>query len=302
MKKLYPFLKTAPLILLAVGLASLFAGCSSVAVTRTVALSGLTPLANADQVTVVEEGKPISQPYQLVGAVTVASTAFQNNPGNQQIPAKGFSYKRMKAVAAAMGADGVIGVHTGVSSNPREATAVRSGLVVKWLAVGEAKRPVEKSFVVAVLPLAEDSKSPSEQKSWNETMASAVIEPLETKGYYVLPSQNITFKGGLEAARDLGDPLLQSLGGADAQLLLETTILGGAQANIIIGASASEQIRTTLMDKATRKEIFQGSGTGAMYLGWLLNMIGDKHKMAAGIGAAVSLNQIKSINEVVPEL
>jgi hypothetical protein len=321
-KHLKTILRRAQFLSLGLCLAILSAGCSSVAVTRTVGLPGLTPLANAGQVKLVEEGKLVSQPYQLVGEVTVSQTYSQN--GNQKPPSKGFSYKRMKEVAAAMGADGVIGVHLGMGSDPRAATALRSGLAVKWLAPGEAKRPVTKPFVVAVLPMAEDSKVPVEQAAatpalgkhppapssttakadnqagaWTAAIDSAVIEPLEIKGYYVLPPGSVTYKGGLEGARDLGDAELRSLGGDDAHFLLEVAVTSKAQANIIVGASAAVQVKTTLMDKATRKDIFQGSGTGEIYLGWLLNMMMDKHQMAAGIGAAVSLNALKPINETV---
>jgi hypothetical protein len=329
MKQLETIIRHAQFLSLGLCLAILSAGCSSIAVTRTVGLPGLTPLASAGQVKLVEEGKPVSQPYQLVGAVTVSQTSSQN--GNQKPPSKGYSYKRMKEVAAAMGADGVIGIHLGMGADPfmgpypNASTVVRSGLAVKWLAPGEAKRPVTRPFVVAVLPMAEDFQVPVEQSAtttalgkhpstpssttakadkqtaWTATIDHAVVEPLEIKGYYVLPSESVTYKGGLEGARGLNDAELQSLGGDDAQILLEVAVLSNAQANIIIGASAAVQVKTTLMDKTTRKDIFQGSGTGSQYLGWLLNMMVDKHKMAAGIGAYVSLNSIEPINEKVEE-
>jgi hypothetical protein len=311
MKQLKTIIRHAQFLSLGLCLAILSAGCSSVAVTRTIGLPGLTPLASAGQVKLVEEGKPVTQPYQLVGEVTVSD--------NQKPPSKGFSYKRMKEVAAAMGADGVIGVHLGMGAPP-----LRSGLAVKWLAPGEAKRPVTKPFVVAMLPMTEDSKVPVEQAAttsasvkhspspssttakvdnqagaWTAAINSAVIDPLEIKGYYVLPPESVTYKGGLEGARDLGDAELRSLGGDDAHFLLEVAVTSKAQANIIVGASAVVQVKTTLMDKTTRKDIFQGSGTGQIYLGWLLNMTMDKHKMATGLGASISLNKLGPINEKV---
>jgi hypothetical protein len=327
MEQLKTIIKQAQFLALGLGLAILSAGCTSEMVTRTVGLPGLTPLASADQVKLVEEGKPVSQPYQLVGAVTVARTA--SIKGEEKPPPKYFSYQRMKEVAAAMGADGVIGVHLGLAQSfygpyANCSTAERSGLAVKWLMPGEAQRPVKKPFVVALLPMAKDSKAQDEpvmatalgkhpptssnmppaedkQADWTATIGSAVVEPLELKGYYVLPSTDVTYQGGLEGARNLGDTELQSLGGNDAHLLLEAANLGKVNANIVVGAAAAVQIKTTLMDKTTRKDIFQGTGTGELYLGWLLNMLSDKDRIAAGIGAYNSLKTIEPINEKVEE-
>lgn len=327
MGQLRVIIRRVRFLTLGLGSAILCTGCTSEMVTRTVGLPGLTPLANADQVKLVEEGEPVSQPYQLVGAVTVARTA--STKGEEKPPSKHYSYRRMKEVAAAMGADGVIGVHLGTAQSfyggyPNCSTAERSGLVVKWLMPGEVQRPVTKLFVVAVLPMAKDSVAQDEpvakpamgkhpatssnmtppadnQGEWTATIRSAVVEPLELKGYYVLPSTNVTYQGGLEGARNLDDAGLRSLGGDDAHFLLEAADLGKVKANVIVGAAAAVQMKTTLMDKATRKDVFQGVGTGELYLGWLLNMVSDKDRIAAGIGAYLSLGTIEPINEKVPE-
>jgi hypothetical protein len=324
MKQLETSIKYAQVLSLGLCLAILSAGCSSVAVTRTVGLPGLTPLASAGQVNLVEEGKPVSQPYQVVGEVTVSQT-WNAMASGEKPPDKNYCYKHMKEAAAAMGADGVIGVHLGMGADPKVPIALRSGLAVKWLAPGEARRPVIKPFVVAVLPMAEDSEAPvnqtantpalgknrtvmvtpmkpvDNQAKMTAAVVNAVRVPLELKGYYVLPPESVTYQGGLEGARDLNDAELQSLGGDDAQLLLEVAVISRAHGTIIISSSAAATVKTTLMDKTTRKDTFQGTGTGQVTLGWLVNMIVDKRSAAAAAAAAVSLNALEPIGEQVGE-
>ncbi len=158
MNQLEAIFRQTQFLALGLCLAILSTGCTSVAVTRTVGLAGLTPLGSGNQVKLVEEGKPVSQPYQLVGEVTVSMTVWNARANGAKPPSKGDSYKRMKEVAASMGADGVIGVHLGMGVDPNGPIGLRSGLAVKWLAPGEARRPVIRPFVVAMLPMAEDSK------------------------------------------------------------------------------------------------------------------------------------------------
>jgi len=306
-------------ILVLAALAIFSAGCSTVVVVnRTVGLPGLTPLASADQVKLVEEGTPVSQPYQPVGVVTV-SEKFWDGP---KAPSEDYSYRRMKKYAADMGADGVIGVH--IASVANKIIVLRSGLAVKWLTPGEIKSPVKKPFVVALLPVVVNPEVPlshttpaptagknrtaetpmkpvDKQSAWTAAVNEAVRGPLELKGYYVLPPESATYKGGLEGARDLNEAELANLGGDNAHLLLEVAVLNEARATIVVSSSAAVTVKTTLMDKATRKDVFQGTGTGTVSLGWIANMIIDKRSAAAAGAAVFALDTIDQIGEKVEE-
>jgi hypothetical protein len=205
----------------------------------------------------------------------------------------------MKEVAASMGADGLIGVHWCGESG---ALIIRSGLAVKWLRPGESPRPVAKPCVVAVLPMNENPKVWGDQASLTKEIRRAAAAPLESRGYYVFPADRVRFKAGLAAAKELTDQELAKLGD-DAQLLMEVAPLSKAEANIIVGAQANAQMRTILMDKRTRKDVFQGTGSGFVYLGWLLNLAAGSMKLeaAAGIATAQSLQGLGAISEKVPE-
>jgi len=323
MKRLKTIIRLAQNLSLGLGL--VFAtGCTSLVVTKTVGFPGLPPLANANDVNLVDAGTPINQPYQVVGAVTVFRRSFANT---QQPLDNGYCSWRIRELAADMGADGVIGVHQnwGVDTKFKTPIPVVSGLTVKWLAPGEVKRPLTKPFVVAVLPMAEDAEEvpggqtvtrsgagknrtetttqakpvKNNHKELTEAVDKAVVCPLETKGYYVLPSDNITFKGGLEGARDLSDTELKSLGGDDASLLLEVDVLTKAHGTIILQSSSSVTAKSTLMDKATRKQVYQDNGIGTITLGWIVNMMVDKEIAATAGAAAGSLINIPSIGDVV---
>jgi hypothetical protein len=276
-------------------LAALLTGCGSIKVSRTVGLTGMTPLASPSQVKVVESGKAVSEPYQVVGKATV----YRVNGG----VSKGYSTKRMKEIAAGMGADGLIGIREGFGSDPRAPTCFRSALAVKWLAPGEARRPVAAPFMVGLLPVGEDPEAPGNQAKITEAVSKAVVAPLEVKGYYVLPPGTLAYKGGIEGARELKEAELQALGGDDAHLLLEVAFVSRGQAHIIIGAGATAEMKATLMNKATRTNVFEGTGAGQGYTGWLLNMTTPNAKRiaAATIGADYALHGVKPIHEELPK-
>jgi hypothetical protein len=278
-------LRKTLLLALILGMAILVTGCS-VTAARTVGLPGLTPLANADQVKLIEKFEDARQPYQIVGQVTLAGTPLY----------EGASYRRMKEMAAGMGADGLIGLHWVTHHSP----LVRSGLAVKWLAPDEAKRALSVPFVVAVLPI-KDQTAPDKEAKVSKSLRESVLFQLERKGYYVLPVQPGDFKGGIEEAKALGDTELRAVGGEDAQLLLGLTIQASANANIVVMSGSSYSIKTTILDKRTRNTVFERVGTGTVSVGWLLDAMApnEKYNEAAGTAAETALGYVPAINQEV---
>lgn len=270
----------------------LLTGCCTTTATRTVGLPGLSPLASGEQVKLVEKIDNVKQPYQIVGQVSFSSEGFIN-------AGEGTSYKQMKKMAADMGANGLIGIHSGGDGRYM---FYYSGLAVKWLSAGETKQTLSVPFIVAVLPI-QDQTSPDREAKISESLCKRVMCPLETKGYYVLPEQVNDFKGGIDKARLLGDSELAALGGENAQLLLGLTIESSVDRNVVVASDSTYSIRTTLMNKKNHKTIFEKVAAGSAYAGWLVNAIvpDEKRNMAAGSAAQLALGELPAINEVISE-
>jgi len=281
---------------LAFGMAVLGTGCS-IKAARTVGLPGLKPLASADQVKLIEKLEEVRQPYQIVGQVRLASdgTLYED-----------VSYKRMKEIAAGMGADGLIGLHQGYDR--LGVGYFRSGLAVKWLAPGETRKAPAVPFIVAVLPV-QDQTAPDKEFKFSEQLRGSVLCQLEPKGYYVLLVQPDNFKGGIEKAKALGDTELRAVGGEDAQLLLSVTIETSTTSAVahlrvvgsVVGEGSKYFIRTAILNKQTRKTVFEQVGAGNAEVGWLVNAIVQDEKLnaAARVAAWAALDKLRAINEEV---
>jgi uncharacterized protein YbjQ (UPF0145 family) len=279
-------------LVMGVCLTLLVSGCVPINVTRTVGLKGLPPLTSADQVKLVEGNEKISQPYQVVGQVTLsrAKNIWKEHP----VPLKGSSFQRMKEVAAGMGADGLIGLT--YSSVHFTEVGFRSGLAVKWLAPGEAKRPLDLPFLVAVLPVTKDPDAPGNQSKIAKRAYSAVNSMMAMKGYYILPAESVKYKGGIEDVKQLDESELRKHCGEDANFLMEVAITDREKTNFIIASDAGVRVKTKLMDLKTRTMVYQGAGTGAGYVGWLLNMSDPNLKWYGAIDFATG----SSLKNVVP--
>jgi hypothetical protein len=204
----------------------------------------------------------------------------------------------MKKIAADMGADGLIGIHwndNGQALNGHQ--FFRSGLAVRWLAPGEAKRELAVPFVVAILPI-QDQSSPGKESKISESLRESVMYPLETKGYYVLPVKLSDFKGSIEKAKSLSDAELRAVGGEDAQLLFGLTIEASANTTIVVQSGSTFTIKTALLDKQSRSIVFENVGVGYSSVGWLANAImpNEKRDMAATAAAGSALVNLPAIN------
>lgn len=264
---------------------ALVTGCGPLHVNRTVGLSGL-PTVEGSRVTVVENWADATKSYQVVGKGSI----YRNAGG---VP-KGGAIKRLRQMAGEMGANGVIGLHG--------TTSFRTGLMVKWLEPGETSRPVTVPFVVGVLPVIYDTNAPG-----NNVKISGILReslwPVESKGYYLLPGVIEGFSGGIDGAGGLDDSTLADLGGSNAQLLLEVRLAGRSEWNAGILAESSANIQARLLNKATRKIVYEGfgkGGGGGLFRasgGLLASMVApdDKRIEAVVYGAWEALENLKPI-------
>jgi hypothetical protein len=300
-EKLANTIARAKLPVLGLLMAALLTGCAQTRVSRTVGLTGLAPVAVVDQIKVFKVGEAIIPPYQVVGKIAIdwhqGFFAYSRGLSSK------YSDRRMKEVAAGMGADGVIGVRA-TSFNCR-------GLAVKWLAPGEDRRPVTTPFIVTVLPIKDAQDTPGHEASRAIARAAAyAYGPLEQKGYYVLPHQGRPYTGGLEKASKLSPAELKLLFGPDTHLLLEITRCTKADSFVI---QATAGIKSTLMNTATRTNVFEGTGAGRGGVGGggqlglipllaLNAMEPDAKRFNAVVGGiSKSLESLKPIQERLPK-
>ncbi|MEY4387722.1 MAG: hypothetical protein RLY20_3005 [Verrucomicrobiota bacterium] len=265
---------------LLISLSASVVGCTPLKSSRTVALPGLPPIKDVNQVRLVERIEDVNQPYQIVGKVTTY------REGTRIL--KNSSVRRISEQAAAMGADGIIGLH----NNPGH--GLFSAITVKWLAPGESPKPLEVPFIVAVIPPAPDPTAPGNQEKIIQATQMHLMYALESKGYYYLPNQKVNITGGLEGAKLLNDSQWNALGSPNAHALLELAFIGHAKANLLIASGASISIKATLVDKQTKKNLYEGTGTGAMSVGFLLNAMAPnaKREEAAMLAALQSLKNL----------
>lgn len=197
-------------------------GCLSYSTTRsTMIRQGSTPRTSPDQVILVKHGSPVERPYQLLGKVTILQSRNQFSSGAANTAWSSADRKLQKA-AAAMGADGVIGIYDG--DYPSRRQAWRSGAAVKWLNASEEKQAGEKSVVIALLPIQLPGNT-SELNYAAQCVELAARYRLEKKGYYVVPG----FVSGYNPTRTNLFHAISSLQpfpfSADNTLLLELAIL-----------------------------------------------------------------------------
>jgi hypothetical protein len=191
---------TAPLHWFLAPLAAfLFIGCTPLHLSRTVAVKGLPPVADASQVTVSEKTGEATKPHQIVGKVTVYRTGTRIT--------KDASSKRICESAAQIGADGVIDLH------PNFGKGLYSALAVKWLAPGETAKPKEVPFMVALLPIVMGANTPANRAEISDFVQQRLVYLLDSKGYYLMPQVVSGFDGGIKAAMKRDDAALQALGG-----------------------------------------------------------------------------------------
>lgn len=233
------------------------AGCGQqLMVTRTVSLPGLAALSDATRVTVTEDLRSVTKPYQIVGKISVyraGTVVFKNT-----------AIERISHYAAEMGADGVIGFR---ANYPKFGAGLYSGIAVKWLAPGEEKKPLKVPFKVALLTPKTSLPAP------NKTDPDIyLISYLDSRGYYLLPG-SVYAPHGIMTTKTIDDVQLRNLGGADSDFLLEfdAFTLSPQEAfermsdgiKSVVGAVAdvdiklpSSVIRITLMNKHSREIIY----------------------------------------------
>lgn len=238
------------LLAVILGLAALGSGCAAVKANKTVGLPGLPPLANAKQVRVVEHREDVTQPYQVVGQITVRRSGTMLTTGT--------SLDRMKQIAAEMGADGLVGLIE--SHGDGKILGIGSGyawvhscLAVKWLAPGQPTQPLTVPLVVGVLP----SAAASDQAKFGKIVCEAVSATLGLKGYYPLPLGAPILKSGFGELTTLGEAELQALGGTQTQLLLDVALMQGKSAYYVVGSNAKAEIQLAIFNKQSRNTVLQ---------------------------------------------
>lgn len=230
--------------LLAIAVLSL-TGCGALHVNKTVGLPGLSPL-DVNKVVVIEDWKDVARPYQVVGKGTI----YRNAGG---VP-KGGATKQLRAMAADMGADGVIGLHG--------TTSFRSALMVKWLEPGESNRPVTQPFVVGLL---RTEKGPNaREKKLEEEYLMMLVITLEPKGYYLLPNYASGFSGGMKEAMKLDSAALRAVGGPECQFLLEIDYADRSTLDLLVYVEDRTTVQARMLDKATGRIAYEGTGKGAV--------------------------------------
>jgi hypothetical protein len=254
MKQHQKIRKQGGLLALMLGLAALGSGCAAVKANKTVGLPGLPPLASAKQVKVIERREEVTQPYQVVGQITVRRSGTMLTTGT--------SLDRMKQIAAEMGADGLIGLIE--SHGDGKILGIGSGyawvhscLAVKWLAPGQSTRPLALPVVVGLLP----SSTTSDKPKFTRMVSESVSATLGLKGYYPLPLTSPAVIGGLDGLKNLGDVELQAVGGHDTQLLLIVSAADSKLNYAVVGDSIKAQLQVSVLDKQTRNVVLQEQST-----------------------------------------
>lgn len=230
-------------------------GCTPLHISRTVGFSGLPPLGDVKKITVVDKMEEVTKPYQVVGTATIYRTGT--------MVTKGACLNRIKNLAAQMGADGIIGLHTTGFS--------WTGLAVKWLSPEETPQPVKVPFVVALLPVTINPEMPGNHDRLAMLSLARFAYNLEKKGYYVIRCSDqvwavTNFTGGIEAAKKLDSTSRQRVGGGAAQLLIQLAVIGGhTENNVIIAGSAVGDVRMLVLDKQQGEIVYDLLGKGRYY-------------------------------------
>lgn len=279
----------------------LFNGCTPLHITKTTALNEAQPFGNAKNITVFEEGKNVERPYQILGKVTVYRSGTKIT--------KGATTERICEQAATLGADGIIGLHRNYGG------AMYSGIAVKWLAPGEASKPKDRPFVIALTPIITNVKMKGDPVKFAEGLQKLLVYHIETKGYYLQSQIVAECVGGFETANKMNDENLARLGGPDTDYLMEIVVVDAKKrsntGSFIVGGvlfgvgglfmgstNATTIVRVTVFQKSNRQIVFQKETAGEADVSW---MESDNTKQALSALDAVNkaLGEFKVVYDVI---
>ncbi len=255
-------------------------GCGQMHVCKTVGLPGLNPIP-AEQVTVMHGH--VDRAFQIVGKATV----YHDVGGVSESDA----LKKLRVAAGEMGADGVVGLHGDLGC--------KSAMAVKWLKPGERPRPVSVPFVIAAMPVPLNASARGNQQEVADVIRKTLLCPVEKKGYYLLPEPATGVAGGIDGAVLLGDGALRNLGGPNSHLLLEVGSTAQADGTILIATASSIVVRARMLDKQSRRIVYEGTGTGTGGGDFLYDAVVPNAKRvdAAASGTLAALRNLPAIHQ-----
>jgi hypothetical protein len=244
----------------------LLAGCTA-PVQKTVAVPGRAPVVTADEVRVFKRGQTPPQPYEILGAVG----SVARGKGMKYVPEKK-ALKLMKAEAAAMGANALVGFFADDDRTHSSAWWAAS-LAVRMPPAADSE-PVERQPVVVAVPLAVFDEANTNQTAASLQRISQRFAEyyLIGKGYYP-HSLGRTLELTVSALKAMPEAELKTCGGPDADFLLLLNHTTTSRRYSLIVNSSADAYEAVLFSKRTREVVWQNTGAGGVTEGILSSMI-----------------------------
>jgi len=244
-------------------LAICLVGCGPEAHQKTIMLTRKPISPVPETIRTLELGKPSDRPYDIVGKVGYWAVTNSMSWGK---------HTELIPLASEMGADGLLGIHTG--AHPLTTVSYKwhwiSAVAVKFLDPGQKPKHQSGSFMVGVLPcLAADGRT-------NNIVQQLARLWLENAGYYAVNHTQGVFDRDLKALEALPTEKLAGLCGTHTDLILLSEAAGKGSVNLGVAGSDKIQLTFQLYSKSQRKVVWQSSAVGSATMGAITRAMMDK--------------------------
>jgi len=271
------FLRTAGACAVAI-LLILATGCVSPMI-KTTRLNPGPDATETKTVTVYKQGGAAPSNYEVLGVVTAVAFGALSESS---------ALKKLKAEAAAMGADALVGFYMGFVEG-ENVQLWASALAARVLPAGQNVASRKGDFFAAVphTLLEKDVATGGRAVKLDDAARKFAQFHLSKKGYYaVLVEQPMPdpFEGSFQAMDDAG---LGKYGGAEADLVLGVQFVAKSSGTVVLVSAVELTLETALYSKSQKKATWHGTGTGSAWTGMFINIGAPNTKRLMAIQAAM---------------
>ncbi len=265
-------------LLLSAGVMLLTACTSSLKITR-LNDAPLSETPSHKEIQFYNEGESAPADYKILGKVY----AYKRSGTIFSTPSDKSMMKMMRAPAASLGADAIIGFRSSIF-NGEESKSIRrwaSGLAVRLGAPASPEDAQNDLLVVIAPPRFEKKQSEKNEAKFDKAMQDAAQWHLEQKGYYAILGKNALLPLTLGQIDSLQAEALYEYGDRRAGLILLLSLENVSSGHIGIAGGGDAQLSAKLLSKKTRKIVWENVGTGGTFtLGAVLTLGEDRKKNA----------------------
>lgn len=234
------------------------AGCAIPTISRTTRLTPAPLAAATKEVIVYPKGEPGPSNFEVIGVVTAIQIMVPKN--------KDTIMMKLKADAAALGADSLVGYYTDSDGSGGIWT---TALAVRSLPPGQSPTPRSVAGVVAIPHafLPKEVATGKRAETLDDVALKLAQYQLVLRGYYPILTDETTpdpFEGSFQSMDAIG---LDKYGGSEADLVLGLKFIKNRNVNLALVSYQDMTLEMSLYSKPEKKVAWHQTGVGCFLAG-----------------------------------